>query len=94
MIALWRNLSSWNGEGPYSRQKEGRWQKATGRMPKPSETDREEVRFRDDRRSEQAGESTALKQLASIARRQIEYVRSQIKLLAGDCGVWFEFAPI
>jgi hypothetical protein len=33
--------------------KEGRWQKATGRMPKPSETDWEEVWFRDDRRSEQ-----------------------------------------
>jgi hypothetical protein len=40
------------------------------------------------------GRSTASKQLASISRRQIYYVRSEMRLLAGDCGVWFELAQI
>jgi hypothetical protein len=31
---------------------------------------------------------------ASIARRQMQCAASQIKLLAGDCGIWCEFAPI
>jgi hypothetical protein len=42
--------ASWNGAGPYPRQKDGRWQKATGRMSKPNETERGESGFRDHRR--------------------------------------------
>jgi hypothetical protein len=31
---------------------------------------------------------------ASIARSQMQCGGFQIKLLAGDCGIWCEFAPI
>jgi hypothetical protein len=31
---------------------------------------------------------------ASIARRLMQCAGSQIKLLAGDCGIWCEVAPI
>ena len=50
--------------------------------------------FRGDRRSEQGHRGARPRNSSRRSHRQRERAHSQIKLLAGDCGVCFELAPI